>query len=411
MLSLEIPPIDSWIEQASKELFTPETIQRSDSSTYVMLISLMKTHNIEISQEAINLIRQMFEDNLNDLSTLSNYDDIYLPVFLMDYLEFSTLTGIDTSKYCAFVIEALCDSNSIKNSIIEEYDVYGLYASMYAFKLAKYDFRTDTNVCNIFHVYDSFLLSDFSYLAPGQVESNFTDAYFVDALIHLLDIEMEHDIRKYCQENKESILESGVINIYYYLDLLQRNRWLDIIKNEKNDILEALSNTLDSFISNNEFSIKQFSTLNATLKSLNILNKEWKLTKDQLDKLLNSFVENDNQQQLIYDLEEFIDFLNLVCPENHDMIQKYYKKLEKGLIAISTQEVSNKVLLESKAFTVFGKSDYTITTELFQVIKETVNKSQDDSELYKGGDSIEDIVSFRNTYDVVLLYKTIKKGI
>lgn len=119
MLSLEIPPIDSWIEQASKELFTPETIQRSDSSTYVMLISLMKTHNIEISQEAINLIRQMFEDNLNDLSTLSNYDDIYLPVFLMDYLEFSTLTGIDTSKYCAFVIEALCDSNSIKNSIIE----------------------------------------------------------------------------------------------------------------------------------------------------------------------------------------------------------------------------------------------------------------------------------------------------
>lgn len=353
----------------------------------------------------------MFEKSLNDLSGLSNSDDIYLPVFLMDYLEFSALTGTDTSDYCDSVLESLLDDDGIKRGVIDKYDAYGLYAATYALKLAKCDFDTYTNLGHIFDIYDSFLLSDGSFVAPGYVESNFVDTYYADALIHLLDIQSENDIRQYCEENKETILGSGVVNIYYYLDLLQRNDLLEIVNDEKNEIIDFLLDRLDSLLSDGVFSTKQWFDLSAVLKSLNLLEVGWELSEKQKDQIINNFNENDNQQLLVYDLGKFIDVLTLVCPEQHDMIQEYCRKLEKGLIAISDQEVSFKIMLESKALAVFSQSDYTLADETWQVIKETINKSQDDSGLYKGGDSIEDSVSFNNTYDAILLYEAVtKKG-
>jgi len=47
--------------------------------------------------------------------------------------------------------------------------------------------------------------------------------------------------------------------------------------------------------------------------------------------------------------------------------------------------------------------NYVVTSEFNQIVMNTLSQSQDESGLFKGGDSNDDLVSFRNTYDAVVL--------
>ena len=96
----------------------------------------------------------------------------------------------------------------------------------------------------MFNEFDSFLLSEDSYMSPGYVESNFVDTYYVDALIHDLGIDSSNTISQYCIENKPAILESDVLNIYYFLELLQRNDLLELVDAERDEIIQKLSSSI-----------------------------------------------------------------------------------------------------------------------------------------------------------------------
>ena len=159
--------------------------------------------------------------------------NIYVPVFLMDYLDFSRFAGYDSSKNHDKVIRVLCDENGVKKDAFVEYDAYGLYATIRALKLANYNFESCVHFREVFNEFDSFLLSEDSYMSPGYVESNFVDTYYVDALIHDLGIDSSNTISQYCIENKPAILESDVLNIYYFLELLQMNDLLELVVAER----------------------------------------------------------------------------------------------------------------------------------------------------------------------------------
>ena len=59
------------------------------------------------------------------------------------------------------------------------------------------------------------------------------------------------------------------------------------------------------------------------------------------------------------------------------------------------------------ALNVFELSNYVVTSEFNQIVVNTLSQSQDESGLFKGGDSNDDLVSFRSTYDAVVLCESI----
>lgn len=139
LLDLKMKPIDGWLEEASKEIFSSENITSSNSGAYVMLLQLLNAFNFEVSAISIQLVIEMFENSFIDINDLENSTEIYLPIYLMDYLEFCILTGVGSSRYHKLIVETLCDEKGIKEGIFVEYDTYGLYATIRALELAEFD--------------------------------------------------------------------------------------------------------------------------------------------------------------------------------------------------------------------------------------------------------------------------------
>lgn len=406
-LNIEVRPIDDWLKRAVQEIFVSGNIITDNSSAYSMFFELAKEYNIEVPETSITAIIQMFEDTLNDAEKLEKV--IYVPVFLMDYLDFARFAGYDSSKNYEKIILVLCDENGIKEDAFFQYDSYGLYATIYALKLANYDFETCIHFRNVFDEFDSFLLSEDLYLSPRYANSDLGNTYYADALIHKLGIESSNTISKYCIENKAQILDSTVSNIYYYLELLQRNNLLDIVDAEREEIIQKFSSGIDSFVDISAIN-GNLLKINSCIKGLRILGENPQISGDYYDNIVKNFSTSSNSsniQQEAYDLAKLIEFICLVSPDKTNDLQEYCRQLEMMIIQLSSKEVSYKIMLQNMALSVFELSNYTVTSEFKQVVIRTLSQSQDESGLFKGGDSNDDIVNFNNTYDAVVLYESI----
>ena len=327
--------------------------------------------------------------------------------FLMDYLDFSRFAGYDSSKNHDKVIRVLCDENGVKKDAFVEYDAYGLYATIRALKLANYNFESCVHFREVFNEFDSFLLSEDSYMSPGYVESNFVDTYYVDALIHDLGIDSSNTISQYCIENKPAILESDVLNIYYFLELLQRNDLLELVDAERDEIIQKLSSSIQVLASDPSSINANLPKINGCIKGLKILNENPQFSEEYYDAIVKNFSVSSDQQQKAYDLAGLIEFICLVSPDNIDDSKEYCHQLETTLIQLSAEDVSNKIMLQKMALNVFELSNYVVTSEFNQIVVNTLSQSQDESGLFKGGDSNDDLVSFRSTYDAVVLCESI----
>lgn len=408
-LNIEIKPIDDWLKRAVQEIFVSSNIITDNSSAYSMFFELAKEYNIEVPETSIAAIIQMFEDTLNDAEKLEKV--IYVPVFLMDYLDFARFAGYDSSKNYEKIILVLCDENGVKEDAFFQYDSYGLYATIYALKLANYDFETCIHFRNVFDEFDSFLLSEDLYLSPRYANSDLGNTYYADALIHKLGIE-SNTISKYCIENKEQILDGNVFyvgNIYRYLELLQRNNLLDIVDKEREEIIQKFSSGIEVFgdVSANNVNLLD---INSCIKGLRILGENPQISGEYYDNVIKNFSTSSNSsniQQEAYDLAKLIEFICLVSPDKTNDLQEYCRRLEMMIIQLSSREVSYKIMLQNMALSVFEQSNYTVTSEFKQVVIRTLSRSQDESGLFKGGDSNDDIVNFNNTYDAIVLYESI----
>lgn len=407
LLNIEINPIINWLEKTIEDTFGGENITEEKSSTYVMLLELAESCHLEIPQHCVTSIIEMFEKSLDDLQAVERKKGIYIPVYLMDYLDFSRLLNIDSSAYWKKIIQYLCDESGVKENTFTQYDVFGLYATTHTLELAQYDFKNYIDFNNVFNEFDAFMLNDDLYLAPGYAESNFLDTYYVDALIHTLDINSSNNISEYCKVNKSQILESGVLNIYYYLELLQRNNLLEIIKDERKDIITKFLSTINDLTKDTENINYNISAINASINGLNILGESWEISDEYFNTAINKFVESESIQQEVYDLSKFVEFICLTSPTKEEILEKYCRQLEDALIRLSTSNVSYKIMLQSMALNAFKKSNYVVKQDIKEAIKNTLNQAQDKNGLFKGGDSNEDVVSFRNIYDAVVLYEEI----
>lgn len=407
LLSIEINPIINWLEKAVEDTFKAENISKEHSSTYILLLELAESHDLELPQHCITSVIEMFEKSLDDLQTVEKETGIYIPVYLMDYLDFSRILNIDSSAHWEKIIQYLCDENGVKENTFMQYDVIGLYATVRALELAQYDFKNHLDFKNVFDKFDDFMLNDDLYLGPGYTESNVMDTYYVDALIRTLKISSSNNIGEYCKENKDQILEMRVSDIYYYLELLKKNNLLEIIKDDRQDIVTKFLSTINDLTKDAENINYNISAINASINGLNILGESWKISDEYFNTAINEFVKSESIQQEVYDLAKLVEFICLTSPTKEEILQKYCQQLEDALIHLSVSDVSNKIMLQSMALDILEKSNYPIIQDVEEVIKDTLNQTQDNSGLFKGGDSNEDVVSFRNTYDAVMLYKEI----
>ena len=405
-LNVEMKSIDDWVEKAIEEVFVSDDIIADNSSAYSMFLELAKKHNIEVPETSITAIIQMFENTLDNTDEIDN-QNIYVPVFLMDYLDFARFVGYDSSKNYDKIIRILCDENGVKKDAFLEYDSYGLYATIRTLKLTNYNFENCSNFREVFREFDSFLLSEDLYISPGYVASNFVDTYYVDALIHDLGIDSSNAISQYCIKNKTEILESDVLNIYYFLELLQKNDLLELVDAEREGIIQKLSSNIQVLACNTSVINANLPAINGCIKGLKILNENPHISAEYYDVVVSNFSENTNQQQNAYDLAGLIEFICLSSPDHTNNLKDYCRQLDTMLIQLSSKDVSNKIMLEKMALNVFELSNYVITSEFEQIVINTLSQSQDEGGLFKGGDSDDDVISFRNTYDAIYLIEGI----
>ena len=143
---------------------------------------------------------------------------------------------------------------------------------------------------------------------------------------------------------------------------------------------------------------------------MRILGENPQISGEYYDNVIKNFSTSSNSsniQQEAYDLAKLIEFICLVSPDKTNDLQEYCRRLEMMIIQLSSREVSYKIMLQNMALSVFEQSNYTVTSEFKQVVIRTLSQSQDESGLFKGGDSNDDIVNFNNTYDAIVLYESI----
>jgi hypothetical protein len=408
-LDIEVKPVEAWLSKASSELLQPENITRNNSSTYEMLFKLLQLHNMEIEKDASDLVIKMFEDDMQNLSALEEANQIYLPVYLMDYLETCLVLDIDSSNYHNQIIQSICDENGISDGVIQDYHALGLYAAVRTLSLANYDFKQCQNFEEVFHVYNSFLIDETAYIAPGYAESDFVDTYYVDAIIHILDLEPPSDISLYCRDKQDEILKSDLINISYFIDLLQRNNLLSSIDDRKQEIVDGLTSSLEDILISNRSSVEKLPYINAIINALEILGQDWSISEKQAENIIDNYIATEDIQLDTINLIELIKFTQAVGG-NPKEIKKYCGKIVENIQSLKNIEVSSQLLLLSKALLILEDCNYVIPDSIIQIVNTTLNQAQDSSGLFKGGESKEDMVSFRSTYDALLLQKLISQN-
>ncbi|WP_430111428.1 hypothetical protein [Paenibacillus sp. B1-33] len=406
LLNLKTKSVDKWLKEASTELLQPNTITRKNSSAYVMMMKLMQSHHIELSKISSDMVKTMFENDLDNIAELIKSNEVYLPIYLMDYLDFSLLLNIDSSDYHDLIIDSITDENEIKDGVIQAYDPLGLYAAIYSLKLAGYDFKTSPNFSDVFDVYNSFLLDESTYITPGYTESNFVDTYFVDAITNVLEIESPNSIDLYLYEKRDDILQSDPIVINNFLELLQKHNLLHIIDNKKQELVDGLFSSMDDILAKETLTAKKLPYVNAIIRALEILERNWSFSKTQVDEMIDSFTEIDNVPQNTMNLIELATFINLINPDR-DEIKPLCNEIISNIVHLNDLDLSNKLHVQSKALNLLQDLDYKIPNNVIKIVGDTLINAQHTSGLFKGGDATEDVVSFRSTYDALFLQKVI----
>ena len=172
---------------------------------------------------------------------------------------------------------------------------------------------------------------------------------------------------------------------------------------EREEIIQKLSSSIQVLASDSSAINTNLPKINGCIKGLKILNENSQFSEEYYDAIIKNFAVSSDQQQKAYDLAGLIEFICLVSPDNTNVSKEYCHQLETTLIQLSSEDVSNKIMLQKMALDVFELSNYVVTSEFNQIVMNTLSQSQDESGLFKGGDSNDDLVSFRNTYDAVVL--------
>lgn len=402
-LDIKLEPVEEYLQNISKRIFDANAFNREDSSTYSLLLQLLQKYKINIPTSYADAIISMFENDLDSIDSLTNMEDIYFPVYFLDYKEICYVFKYDNPHYNQIIIASLCDGGGAKSGIIYPYDSYGLYAFIHTLELANYEFETHTMFDSLFCDFDAFLLGNGIYIMPGETTSNFVDTYYADSIINYLNIDVENELSIYCSSNQEEIIESGTVNAYYFLKLLQRNDLINTTITNKEYLIDQFAMVLDQLLTESVIEQQSLPTINAAIKSIRILEGNYDIDDNTIEKIISNYTYHSNQQQTVYDLCELIDFLCIICPNEHELLYQYCVELETQLIKLMNSSYSNKLMLFYRSFSLFEKSDYKVSTTLINATSKLLFYSQSDYGLYKGGDSSEDIESFRNTYYGVVL--------
>lgn len=322
-LDLKLNPIEVYLQNVSKDLFEANVLSRDNSSTYSLLLQLLKEYKINTPTAYIDATLSMFERDLDSIDRLVNMEDIYYPVYFLDYKEISHISGYDNPYYNQIIIDSLCDEIGIKAGIISPYDSYGLYATIRTLELVNLEFETLSMFDSIFDDFDNFELGDGSYITPGQTTSNFVDTYYADSIINHLKIDIENELSIYCSANQKEIVESGVVNTFYFLELLQRNDLLNTTITNSEELATHFEAVLEQLLAEPTIDQQNLPSINAAIKSIKILKGSCDIDDTAVKKVISNYSNHSNPQQSVYDLCELVDFLLSVHSDEHKLLSQY----------------------------------------------------------------------------------------
>ncbi len=406
LLDIEIKPIDKWLQNAIDDTFKKGGKSKENSSLYNLLYELAIAYKIELPAEGKEEVLTMYKDNIQNLEQLASSNDGFLTVYLMDILDFYRLSGIELSKAEKnSIIKTIIDEDNMLRKDLINQDVLKFYAAVYALNLVEYNFGDNFN--DNFKWWDSFNLRESAYITPGKVEPTFVDTFYCYRLIKELNLEIENNNRlmDYCKKNKDTILNSdNTFDVCSYIILLDENALLKIIDDDIDFINKKLKNKFDVIVNKETISDKDLLLLNQLIKAMNILDIDWRIPIDKCEKMISDFKLSDNQGIKTYQLIELIDLANY-NQLDESLVKVKCKQLEQEMLNLTTIKMTNKNMLFSKALDSFAKSNYGFSEDLNKAMKTVFLHSQTENGMFLGGDSDEDVISFKNTYYSVKLHQ------
>lgn len=171
----------------------------------------------------------------------------------------------------------------------------------------------------------------------------------------------------------------------------------------KEELAIQFEAVLDQLFAEPTIDQRNLPSINAAIKSIEILKGSYDIDDSAAQKIISNYTNHNNPQQSVYDLCELVDFLLSIHSDEHELLSQYCSELEEKLTYLSDSTYSNKLMLFYKAFYLFDKCDYKASSTLINAASSLLFYSQSNYGLYKGGDSNEDVESFRNTYYGIVL--------
>lgn len=139
-----------------------------------------------------------------------------------------------------------------------------------------------------------------------------------------------------------------------------------------------------------------------------MLNLDYSINEKLYEELSQEFMQ-DNGKVHIYNYIELIKFVDKIGKSDIAYINSLCKNLEDKLYSLKNEDARNKLILLSKSYSLFNKTNYKISAKLSDYADDILIDSKSDSALYYGGDSDEDIINFCNTYYAVELIQLLEK--
>jgi len=422
-LGMEMRAICCWIDRITDELVYHAYVHNPDldafSSKFYDLIKLYQLRGLEAPKEKFFLAIQNFENNLDNIEELS--DRIVLPIYFVDYLQFSLIMGHNSSNYNELIISELTNDDGFNEEVLFfPLDPLSFNYSIRSLYFAGYDFSEDLNLNELFRQFDNFLWDEISYIQPFETMSDFIETYFVDKIINILGLPMNESIDEFYQSISMGITYAMPQGIYMYLIALQQNDILYTINDIEVELINTLLLNLETFINLDWPAAIRLHQILPTIQSLELIGVEWSQKKSQLQNLLIILDSERLNSEESEDL--FLDFLSLIMEIrlmnilqlNQSDLNELFEQVSKKLIDMKQAGSYDMILSQYMLLEVFHEAGYPIPDEIIELVIDVLHNSKHPSGLFTSGISAYEIIpTFMSTYYALsaldILYQAINQ--
>ncbi|MEK3834010.1 prenyltransferase/squalene oxidase repeat-containing protein [Paenibacillus sp. FSL R7-0128] len=391
--------LKSWFIAVSNSKKIKEPAEISDSGymlTFLRISLLVGEKSISLTEEYHKQLN-FYNRKVNELYKSGSQIDL---INLKDIFDLNVLLDNDIDKVInkeVFqIIIKLYDNNySFKLTQNSPPDILSTYLALSILRENNYDIsRFKPVISNI----DKFRLSNGYYIPFGEIESDYSNTFYVSSILNVLNLNEEKQqlIEDFTNENRIETIDN-LKNLFFYFKIIKNLR-INIISEEKKE------NLLNQFMND-------FNTINDSWEIESIYENYYYLIEIiyELGGELNSqqkesvakHIESMNEKHVLLINYNFqlINLLKLEMKKEYLIENKKYLLNELDSILLNEDETKNSKLILlyyiiSALDSVGFSPNETMKTKIYH-LKE---KSYLSNGLFKSGPNNDDLASFQSTF-------------